>query len=169
MRSRRVVTPQGSRPAAVHIRSGRVIGVLDFDNVPSDCRLDDAADAAIVPGLVDTHVHTQAPGWSPEQGFQATTRAAAAGGVTTIIEEPLDGNPPTTSVAALEARRRAAEGRCFVDVGFWGGAVPGNERELGPLVKAGVFGFKCSLIASRGSAFQPVTEAELGVIMPGLT
>jgi allantoinase len=168
VRGRRVVTPQGSRPAAIHVRNGRVIGILDFDDVPSGCPTDDAGEAVVLPGLVDTHVRTQAPGWSAEQGFANTTLSAAAGGVTTIIDEPLDADPPTTSVSALEARRSAAEGCSFVDVGFWAGVVPGNERELGPLWKAGVFGFKCSLIASSANV-RPVTEADLRIVMPALT
>jgi allantoinase len=169
VRGRRVVTPQGTRPAAVHIHNGRVIGVLDFDDVPSGCPLDEAGDAFVLPGLVDTHVRTQASGWNAEQGFAATTRAAAAGGVTTIVDEPLDADPPTTSVSALEVRRSAAEGRSFVDVGFWAGVLPGNERELGPLAKAGVCGFKCSLIASAENARAPVAEADLRIVMPALT
>jgi allantoinase len=168
VRSRHVVTRGGAGPASVHIRRGRIIGILDFDDVPSGCQLDDAGTAAIIPGLVDTHVRAQATGWDAELGFEVTTRAAAAGGVTTIIEEPFEGNPPVTSVTGLEARRRVAEGHCCVDVGFWAGAVPGNERELGPLLTAGAFGIECALIACDGGAVRPVTEADLRVIMPAL-
>jgi allantoinase len=157
------------RPAAIHIRDGRIIGVLDFDNVPGSCPLDDAGDAAVLPGLVDTHVHINEPGRTEWEGFATATRAAAAGGVTTLIDMPLNSIPSTTSVAALDAKRRAAQGQCHVDVGFWGGVVPGNTRELEPLAEAGVFGFKCFLVPSGVDEFPAVGEADLRVVMPALT
>jgi allantoinase len=169
IRSRRVATARGLRPAAVHVRSGRVIGVLEFDNVPSGCPLEDAGGSALIPGVVDTHVHVQGTGWNAEEAFEATTRAAAAGGVTTIIDMPLHRTLATTSVSALEARRRAAGGRCFVDIGFWGGAVPGNGRDLAPLFEAGVFGFKCVLAPTGVDALASVAENDLRVVMPALT
>ena len=55
--------------------------------------------------------------------------------------------PPTVDVEALEVKRAAPAAQVAVDVGFWGGAVPGNLRELRALHEAGVFGFKCFLLA----------------------
>lgn len=120
-------------------------------------RVDLAEDEVLVPGLVDTHVHVNEPGRTEWEGFASATRAAAAGGLTTIIDMPLNSIPPTVDVAALEAKRAAARGRVFVDVGFWGGIVPGNDGELLPLVAAGVFGFKCFLADSGVAEFPPVS------------
>jgi allantoinase len=156
------------RPAAIHIRAGSIIGVLDFEAVPAGCPLDDAGDAAVMPGVVDTHVHVNEPGRTEWEGFDTATRAAAAGGVTTIVDMPLNSIPATTSVAGFDAKRRAAEGRCFVDVGFWGGVVPGNVSELQGLVAAGVLGFKCFLVPSGVDEFPAVTEADLRIAMPVL-
>lgn len=116
-----------------------------------------ADDEVLIPGLVDTHVHVNEPGRTEWEGFASATRAAAAGGVTTIVDMPLNSIPPTTSVAALAAKRAAAQGRVFVDVGFWGGLVPGNEADLLPLVAEGVYGFKCFLVDSGVDEFPPVT------------
>jgi allantoinase len=55
-----------------------------------------------------------------------------------------------------------------VDVGFWGGVVPGNVAELGPLWEAGVFGFKCFLVPSGVDEFQHVGEADLRAALPEL-
>ena len=127
-----------------------------------------APDEVLIPGLVDTHVHVNEPGRTEWEGFASATRAAAAGGVTTIVDMPLNSIPPTTSVAALDAKRAAAEGQVFVDVGFWGGVVPGNLDDLAPLVGAGVFGFKCFLLHSGVDEFPPVTpdgmEAAMAVL-----
>jgi allantoinase len=169
VRSRRVVTGGQLRPAAVHIRTGRIIGVLDFEDLPAGCPLDDAGDAVVMPGVVDTHVHVNEPGRTEWEGFDTATRAAAAGGVTTIVDMPLNSIPATTSVAGFDAKRRAAEGKCFVDVGFWGGVVPGNVPELQGLVNAGVLGFKCFLVPSGVDEFPAVTEADLRIAMPVLS
>ena len=110
-------------------------------------------------------MHVNEPGRTEWEGFASATRAAAAGGVTTIIDMPLNSIPPTTSVAALEVKRRAAEGQVFVDVGFWGGVVPGNLGDLDALVDAGVFGFKCFLLPSGVDEFPPVTADQMEAAM----
>jgi allantoinase len=140
VRSRRTVVAAAIRPAALHIRHGKIIGVMDFDDVPDGCPMDDAASAVLMPGAVDTHVHVA-------DGFETTTRAAAAGGVTTIVVMPDMAGSVMTTAAALEERRNAARGNCFVDVGFWGGIDPVNVADLGALAADRVFGFTCDVAA----------------------
>jgi allantoinase len=168
VRSRRVVTGGGVTPAALHIRGGRVIGVLEFENVPERCLVDDAGDLVVMPGVVDTHVHVNASSAADGYAFEQTTRAAAAGGVTTIVDMGPAGRP-TVSVAALAEKRRAAEGRCAVDVGFCGGIAPGNSHELGRLADEGVFGFECSFGSSAVGGAAAVAETDLRTAMPALT
>jgi len=166
VRSRRVVLPDGVRPAAVQIRAGVIEGVFDFDRVPEDFALDDAGDAVVMPGVVDTHVHVNEPGRTEWEGFRTATRAAAAGGITTIVDMPLNSVPATTTVEALERKRDAASGQCAVEIAFWGGVVPGNAADLAPLVTAGVRGFKCFLVPSGVDEFPSVGEADLRIAMP---
>ncbi|GAA4580614.1 allantoinase AllB [Planotetraspora phitsanulokensis] len=153
VRSRRTVTPEGERPLAVAVRAGRIEALRPHDEPPPARETVDLGDLALLPGLVDTHVHVNEPGRTHWEGFDSATRAAAAGGVTTIIDMPLNSLPPTVDVAALEVKRKAARGRCHVDVGFWGGAVPGNVGDLRPLHEAGVFGVKCFLSPSGVDEF----------------
>jgi hypothetical protein len=120
-----------------------------------------ADDEVLLPGLVDTHVHVNEPGRTEWEGFATATAAAAAGGVTTILDMPLNSVPPTVDVAALAAKRAAAAGQCAVDVGFWGGAVPGNAGERRALHEAGVFGFKCFMVDSGVPEFPPLDDAGL--------
>jgi allantoinase len=119
-----------------------------------------------MPGLVDTHVHINEPGRTEWEGFETATRAAAAGGVTTLIDMPLNSIPATTTAAGLEAKRAAARKKCWVNVGFWGGVVPGNAGELRALHRAGVFGFKCFLVPSGVPEFENVTESDLRSALP---
>jgi allantoinase len=169
IRGRNVATPDALGPASVHVCDGRIAEVKAFDEVPEGCRVVEAPDDSIVmPGLVDTHVHINEPGRTNWEGFETATRAAAAGGVTTIIEMPLNSIPPTTSVEGLKAKVSAARGKCSVDVGFWGGVVPGNLGELGPMFEAGVVGFKCFLVHSGVDEFPNVMEKDLRAAMPEL-
>jgi allantoinase len=161
VRSRRAVLPDGTRPAAVAV-SGRAIAAIDGYQAPAEADGDiDLGDLALLPGLVDTHVHVNEPGRTEWEGFATATRAAAAGGVTTICDMPLNSLPPTVSVAALREKRTAATGKCWVDVAFWGGAVPGNGDSLLPLHQAGVVGFKCFLLDSGVPEFPPLDVAGL--------
>ncbi|MDQ3606084.1 MAG: allantoinase AllB, partial [Gemmatimonadota bacterium] len=129
----------------------------------------EAGDAVLMPGIVDTHVHVNEPGRTEWEGFESATRAAAAGGVTTLVDMPLNSVPATTTVAGLHAKLAAAADRCQVDVGFWGGVVPGNAGELDALWGGGVLGFKCFLSPSGVEEFPSVTEADLRVAMPTLS
>jgi allantoinase len=176
IRADRVVLPDGIRPAAIHVRAGRITAITpgtERARVPEAGQAErlreiDAGPLTISPGLVDSHVHVNDPGREDWEGFEHATRSAAAGGVTTLVDMPLNSIPATTSVAALDAKRRAAAGRCHVDVGFWGGVVPGNSGELQPLARAGVLGFKCFLCPSGVDEFAHVTERDLREALPVL-
>jgi allantoinase len=161
-RARRAVTPGGEEPACVAV-AGETIAAVEPLGAGLTGRetVSLGDDVVLLPGLVDTHVHVNDPGRAEWEGFPTATAAAAAGGVTTIVDMPLNCLPPTVTPAALAAKRAAAAGRCHVDVGFWGGAIPGNGAQLGPLHEAGVFGFKCFLLPSGVDEFPPLGPAEL--------
>jgi allantoinase len=165
IRSKRVVTPEGVRPATIHLLDGVIEAVSGYDETLSGKHLFDAGNSVVIPGLVDTHVHINEPGRADWEGFTTATRAAAAGGVTTLIDMPLNSIPATTTVAALEAKRDAARDKCWVDVGFWGGVVPGNAADLHALHNAGAFGFKCFLVPSGVAEFESATKEDLRVAL----
>jgi allantoinase len=171
--SRRVVTPQGVRPAAIVVEGEKIRAVVPADQVAAqpeirDSDIHDFGDAAILPGLVDSHVHINDPGRTQWEGFNTATRAAAAGGYTLLVDMPLNCLPATTTVAALEAKRRAARGQCRVDWAAWGGVVKDNPEDIAALAAAGVPGFKCFLIHPGIDGFTMVTEDELRAAAPRL-
>ena len=165
LRSDRVLLPGGERPAAVAVHGGQIAAVADRGAALDAGVEEDLGGIAVLPGLVDTHVHVNEPGRTSWEGFATATAAAAAGGVTTIVDMPLNSIPSTVDIAALEVKRKAATGQCFVDVGFWGGAVPGNLAELRGLHEAGVFGFKCFLAPSGVDEFPPLAWPELEQVL----
>lgn len=160
LRGRRVVTPEGVRPASIHIEGNRITRVAAWDDVLAAGAFD-AGDSLVLPGLVDSHVHVNQPGRTEWEGFVSAGRAAAAGGITTIADMPLNSIPATTTVAGLEAKRRAARDQNTVGVEFIGGMIPGNTAELEPLAEAGVCAFKCFLSPSGVPEFPNVTEKDL--------
>jgi allantoinase len=154
VRARRAIVDGAEREVAVGVAGGRIAvlaGVSEPLAAAHTVVLDD--DEVLLPGFVDTHVHVNEPGRTEWEGFASATRAAAAGGVTTIVDMPLNSIPPTTTVEHLRVKQAAARGQVVVDVGFWGGAVPGNLRDLAALHEAGVLGFKCFLLDSGVAEF----------------
>jgi allantoinase len=165
--SRRVVTPEGIRPAAVIVEGECVQAVVPLDQVLGEgCEVHDFGDAAMLPGLVDSHVHINDPGRAEWEGFETGTRAAAAGGYTMLVDMPLNCLPATTTVAALKAKREAAKGRCRVDWAAWGGVVHDNQSDIEALAAAGVPGFKCFLIDPGIDGFTMVAEEQLRRALP---
>ncbi|WP_109210182.1 MULTISPECIES: allantoinase AllB [Microbacterium] len=162
VRGRRVLVRGAFKPCEVGITRGAIVAV---EPLGAGLRGSEVVslrdDETLLPGLVDTHVHVNEPGRTEWEGFASATKAAAAGGVTTIIDMPLNSIPPTISLDALERKRRAARDQVFVDVGFWGGAVPGNIGALRAIHDDGVFGFKCFLVPSGVDEFPALGAADL--------
>ena len=160
LRSKNVL---GHGAASIHIEGERIARIGDYDDADASvpANVTDYGDLVLMPGVVDSHVHVNEPGRTEWEGFDTATRAAAAGGVTTIVDMPLNSLPPTTSVAALMTKAEAMSGKCRVDVGLWGGAVPGNARELRDMLEHGALGFKCFLIDSGVAEFKHLDDGGL--------
>ena len=150
----------------MHFGKGKIHDVGEWSDVHED--VVDVGDLVVMPGIVDSHVHVNEPGRTEWEGYETATRAAAAGGVTTIVDMPLNSIPATTTVDAFEEKLAAADGKCTIDVAFWGGVVPGNVGEIAPLAARGVRGFKCFLIHSGVEEFPHVTRSDLQIAMPEL-
>lgn len=170
LRSTRVITPEGTRAASVAVAGGKIAAVLPYEaDVPAGARLEDFGDDVLLPGLVDTHVHVNDPGRTEWEGFWTATRAAAAGGITTILDMPLNSLPPTTTTANMVVKQDVARTKAHVDVGFWGGALPDNVKDLRPLHDAGVFGFKCFLSPSGVDEFPLLDQEQLAASLAEIT
>jgi len=162
IRAPRAILSKGQEVAcAIGVNDGRIAAVEAAGATLTGGReMELGTDVVLMPGLVDTHVHACEPGNTEWEGFDTSTRAAAAGGITTLVDMPLDSVPSTVTVSALHEKRTAARGQCHIDVGFWGGLVPGHLDDMAALHEAGVLGFKCFLVDS-GSPHFPQVSTEL--------
>ena len=162
LRGERILTTAGIVAREVGVKDGQIVAIEPLgNNLEGERVIELDADEVLLPGLVDTHVHVNEPGRTEWEGFESATKAAAAGGVTTIVDMPLNSIPPTVNLQALQIKREAASTKAYVNVGFWGGAVPGNKQDLRELHDAGVFGFKCFLLHSGVDEFPSLTVEEM--------
>jgi len=172
--SDRMVTPGGVRPGVLLVEGGLIRGMCRRGEIPDGVAVTEFGADALLPGMVDTHVHINEPGRTEWEGYWTGTRAAAAGGYTTLVDMPLNCLPETTTVEALDEKRRAAEGKCFVDWAAWGGVIgggadgsgPSNAEDIVPLARAGVPGFKCFLVYPGCEGFSMIDRERLREVLP---
>jgi allantoinase len=157
-RAARVVLPDGETTADIGVQGMRICAIGEYGTLIADRIVDYGPEAVVLPGLVDSHVHVNEPGRTAWEGFATATDAAARGGVTTIVDMPLNSIPPTVGVDELRTKRSVAAQKTRVDLGFWGGAIPGNLANLRPLHDAGVFGFKAFMLPSGVDEFPPIDD-----------
>src|SRR5712675_3269891 len=166
--SSRVVLPGKIGAFAVLAEGQKIVGVVPRNDVPDSIQVRDFGDSAILPGLVDSHIHINEPGRTEWECFRTATRAAAAGGYTILVDMPLNFVPATTSPEALEAKRKSALGQCRVDWAAWAGLVPENLEHIAALASAGVCGFKCFLVHPGIDEFTMVNKEHLRAALPNL-
>ena len=163
IKSDRVITPDGIRSATVLIEDGRIADVTE--SKPKG-NVVDVGDAVLMAGIVDPHVHINEPGRTEWEGFDTATKASIAGGITTLVDMPLNSSPVTTTAKAFEEKIKATKGQLHSNCGFWGGIIPGNDKEIIPLIEKGVLGFKAFLTPSGIDEFPNATETVLRKAMP---
>jgi allantoinase len=173
--SNRTITPDGIRRATVLIKDGKIRDVVP-ELPEGDFPVTDVGDSVLMPGIIDPHVHINEPGRTEWEGFDTATKAAIAGGITSLVEMPLNASPVTTTVKAFDEKINATSvtlslskgdsTKLHCNCGFWGGVIPGNEKDIEPLIERGVLGFKAFLTHSGIDEFPNVTEADLRKMMP---
>lgn len=150
------------QPATICIEDG-FISAIHHHKIDG---AEDVGESILMPGLIDAHVHINEPGRTHWEGFDTATQAAAAGGITTIVDMPLNASPVTTNAKAFEEKLAASKNKLHVNVGFYGGLIPGNQDDLESLMQAGVLGIKCFLTHSGIDEFPNVDEAQVDAAMP---
>ena len=121
----------------------------------------------VLPGVIDTQVHFRDPGMTHKEDLESGTRAAALGGVCSVFEMP-NTNPTTTTLEALQNKIKSAEGRAWVNFGFYIGASPDNVAQIASLEKVpGCIGVKVFMGSSTGTLLVPDDETLEKILRQG--
>lgn len=142
IRNGQIVTPSDMYQANIYIKNGK-ISAITKDVLQGGAReVTDANGKYILPGLIDTHVHSRDGGATYKEDFFTSTQAAAAGGITTIFEMP-NTFPTVNNVENFEKQVNNLSKKAHVNFGLWGICLGDlNNDDLISLSEAGVIGFK---------------------------
>lgn len=137
-----IVTPESSYQANVYIKEGKIASISQdlLEGVAKETT--DANGLYVLPGLIDTHIHSRDGGSTYKEDFYHSTKAAAAGGITTVFEMP-NTNPPVNNAENFQKQLENLSSKAHVDFGMWGICLGDlNLADLEGLNESGVIGFK---------------------------
>lgn len=145
-----LVNEGSRRPADVFVKNGRIEKIASsLSNQPADTTID-AKGKALLPGMIDCHVHCREPGLEQKADLHSETRAAVAGGVTSIMEMP-NTQPAAVTNEILEQKFALGARKCVTNYSFHLGASNTNLDELLALDPKKVCGVKLFMGASTGN------------------
>ncbi|MEM7799368.1 MAG: allantoinase AllB [Chloroflexota bacterium] len=153
IQSQRVVIGDEVRPAVIRIEDGKITAIEAYLR-DAGSGVEDFGTHVIMPGCIDIHVHVNEPGRADWEGFETATRAAAYGGITSLMEMPLNSDPSTVTLDALNQKIASTEGKLSMNVGLYAGVVPGQVDELDAMLRKGAIAGKAFMIYSGMDDFQ---------------
>lgn len=154
-----IITPGGIRAADIAV-SGQQIAAVG-PGLPASlpgAELIDISGLAILPGLIDVHVHLREPGGEHKEDFYTGTCSALAGGVTTVFGMP-NTSPPIADAVTLEDAHARASQKVVCDYGLYIGGTPANAEQAAQAEKA--IGLKLYVGSSTGDLLVDQLPAQI--------
>lgn len=150
-----IVTGSDEYKGNIYIKDGQVKLVTSETLDEEADEVVDASGKYVLPGLIDTHIHSRDPGPTYKEDFFYSTRAAAMGGITTVFEMP-NTTPPVNDAANFDKQKGNLLKKAHVDFGLWGICLGNlNNSKIAELNEKGVIGFKFFWgYAVHGETFQ---------------
>ena len=147
-----LVTEQGVIEGGyIAILDGK-IAKLGHGMGPEARSVDDFGTALILPGAIDSQVHSRSQG--DQEDFIWSTRAAAAGGVTTIVDMPYDQGVLISTPERLRRKAAEAGAQARVDFALYATIHPKDGvAQIALLAEAGAAGFKFSTFETHPDRF----------------
>ncbi|GAK11776.1 dihydroorotase family protein [Geomicrobium sp. JCM 19039] len=137
-----IVTGNETFPGTIYISDKKIAAVTSPNDVREAGEVIDATGHHVLPGLIDTHVHSRDPGPTHKEDFFTSTQAAAAGGITTLFEMP-NTTPPVKDAPTFDAQVENLTGKAIINFGLWGICLgPLNREQIPDMHEKGVIGFK---------------------------
>jgi allantoinase len=159
--SGRVVLPRAVLDRGyVAVRGGRIAAVGELPGSPPPARRTVAAGRAyVLPGVIDTHVHTRS---EPAEGITRCTEAAVAGGVTTVVDMPYDMPAAVPDVGTFEKKIADVQAEAVADVALYGTIrKEGGLDEIERIAAAGACAFKVATYEAHPVRFPRIPDGEL--------
>lgn len=134
------------READVLIDDGKIFGLTKDSSVYDSDEVVDARGNLVLPGAIDTHIHSFARGYDFEN-FENATMGAIVGGVTSVVDMPME-RPLVGSPRAMDEKLEITRKQALVDYGLLGAPcqfdvpVADGLKEVPKLIERGVVGFK---------------------------
>lgn len=137
-----IVTEETEYNAHIYIKSGK-IELITQELIDIEAKeILDASNQFILPGLMDTHIHSRDKGATHKEDFYHSTLAAVSGGITTVFEMP-NTNPPVNNVQNFKNQVDNLINKAFCNFGLWGICLGDlNNDDIRGLNEEGVVGFK---------------------------
>ena len=133
-----IVLPDQVLEGTLLVNGEKIEGILLKGTViPDGYSVVDVSGKALLPGLIDTHVHM----WDPSplnyrEDWSHGSQCAASGGITTIVDMPLS-VPPVVDENGFQKKYAVASAESCVDFAFWGGLTPGCIDQMPTLDQIG--------------------------------
>ena len=143
-----IINEGRSNTGDVLVRNGRIDRIDPHIKTDADILID-ATGKALLPGMIDCHVHFREPGLTQKGTMASESAAAVAGGVTSVMEMP-NTSPPTITNERLEDKFALANGKMHTNYSFYLGASLNNLDEIKAVNPATVCGVKVSMGSSTG-------------------
>src|SRR5699024_9890463 len=126
----------------IYIKDG-LIQAISNQELPGKVELEtDATGKYVLPGLIDTHIHSRDGGATYKEDFSYSTTAAAVGGITTVFEMP-NTNPSVNTRENFLKQKENLESKANIDFGLWGISLGDlNKDNIQELHDSGVIGIK---------------------------
>jgi len=131
--------------ASISIDKGKIVIISDKKYLPKSKEVIDAKDCLVLPGMIDSHIHSRDPGFTEREDFYTVSCAAAAGGITTIFDMP-NNIPPASTTDGFKIKIEIANRKSIIDFALYAGAGKENISEIEFLSKLGAIAFKTFLL-----------------------
>lgn len=136
IRDATIITSDGRLVADIAVEDGHIAHV--GGSAPGATREEvQGIGRFVIPGVIDSLVRMRTPGAADGPEWARNTRSAVTGGVTTLFDLP-DAGDPTTTRAALQAKRERAAAESVCNYGLWVGASDDNLDALWAWVDEGL-------------------------------
>tara|TARA_B100001113_G_scaffold351431_1_gene350478 strand:+ start:255 stop:1568 length:1314 start_codon:yes stop_codon:yes gene_type:complete len=123
-----LITSSEHRQGDVYVLNGKIVAIQPSLSVDTEYVVQEKG-LALIPGVIDPHVHFREPGVTHKESIYTGSKAAVRGGVTSFFEMP-NTKPATIDAETLALKKEIAAQSALANYNFFIGATTSNLTEL---------------------------------------